>query len=126
MTLKKVLIVDDEPDIREVAALCFELAGGYRILSARSGLEALEVARAEAPDAILMDIMMPEMDGLTAVRHLQADEATARIPVVLLTAKALSDEMSDVASLGVHGIIAKPFDPMKLAASLEAALGWKR
>ncbi|HEY9897644.1 MAG TPA: response regulator [Pantanalinema sp.] len=124
MSDRTVLIVDDEPDIREIAALCFELAGGYRVLSARSGQEAIAVARAEQPEAVLMDVMMPEMDGPTLVRHLRADTATARIPVVLLTAKALPQDRYDLQAMGVQGAIVKPFDPLRLVASVEEALGW--
>lgn len=126
MTDKKVLIVDDEPDIREVAALCFELAGGYAILTAGSGSEALAVAREGQPDVVLMDVMMPEMDGVTVAQRLRADASTARIPVVLLTAKVLSDDRHSLMASGVQGVIAKPFDPMGLVASVEDALGWAR
>ncbi|MNL78313.1 hypothetical protein D3C87_2046670 [compost metagenome] len=73
-----------------------------------------------------MDVMMPEMDGLTAVRRLRDDAQTVRIPVVLLTAKVLSNAPSDLAAMGVQGIILKPFDPLLLVASLEGALGWSR
>lgn len=121
---KRILIVDDEDDIREVAALSLETTAGYTVLSARSGRDALGVAAAEQPDAILLDVMMPDMDGPTTLQKLQAQETTAHIPVVFLTAKVQPSERARFASLGAAAVLPKPFDPLTLASELAAALGW--
>lgn len=124
METRRVLVVDDEDDIREVAQLSLELMGDLTVIPASSGQEALEKARLERPDAILLDVMMPDMDGPTALRHLQAADETRHIPVVLLTAKVQSSDRRQFSDLGVSGVISKPFDPMQLAAELSAHLGW--
>jgi CheY-like chemotaxis protein len=120
---RHVLVVDDEPLILEVAALSLETAG-WTVSTAASGAEALERAAADAPDAILMDVMMPEMDGPTACRLLAADELTRDIPIVLLTAKVQQSEQRQWASLPVAGVLAKPFDPMQLAGQVAGLVGW--
>ena len=125
MSNKKILVVDDEADIREVARVSLEVVGGYEVATAASGPEGMAAATAQRPDAILMDVMMPGMDGLTAFARLQADEATRHIPVVLLTAKVQSSDRNRFSQLAVAGVLSKPFDPMTLAASLEEVLGWK-
>ncbi|HEY9856718.1 MAG TPA: response regulator [Stenomitos sp.] len=125
MTTKRILIVDDEDDIREVAKLSLELMGAIEVIPASSGHEALEKARLELPDAILLDVMMPDMDGPATFHHLQAQAETRAIPVVLLTAKVQSSDRRQFADLGVQGVIAKPFDPMQLAEQVCALLGWR-
>jgi len=122
---RKILLVDDEDDIREVAQLSLEMTAGWDVAVARSGPEAVAMAAAERPDAILMDVMMPEMDGPTAVRALRADPATADIPVVLLTAKTQAADRRRFEELGVAGVLSKPFDPMELAGQVARALGWE-
>lgn len=124
MTTKRILLVDDEADIREVAKLSLELMGAIEVIPASSGLEALEKARTEQPDAILLDVMMPDMDGPATFQHLQDDAATRRIPVILLTAKVQTSDRRQFADLGIQGVIAKPFDPMLLAEQVGALLGW--
>jgi CheY-like chemotaxis protein len=122
--MKRVLIVDDEDDIREVAALSLEATSDWTILTASSGQDGLEKAAAEKPDAILMDVMMPGMDGPTTFKQLQLNPLTARIPVVLLTAKVQGVDQRRFAGLGVAGVLFKPFDPLTLAAQISEALGW--
>jgi CheY-like chemotaxis protein len=119
-----LLLVDDEDDIREVAQLSLEMTAGWEVHTASSGAQALAAARALKPEAILMDVMMPEMDGPTAVRHLKADPETAGIPVILLTAKVQASDRAAFEGLGVAGVLAKPFDPMALAGEVAAVLGW--
>ena len=119
-----LLLVDDEDDIREVAQLSLEMTAGWEVHTASSGAQALAAARALKPEAILMDVMMPEMDGPTAVRHLKADPETAGIPVILLTAKVQASDRRAFEDLGVVGVLAKPFDPMALAGEVAAVLGW--
>jgi CheY-like chemotaxis protein len=124
VTAKRILIVDDEEDIREVAELTLEAVGGWEVSTASSGSEGLLLAAAEQPDAILLDVMMPEMDGVATFQKLQANPVTQKIPVILLTAKVQSAERRQFTELGVTGIIAKPFDPMTLTNQVAAALGW--
>ena len=121
---KRILIVDDEEDIREVAQVALEMVGGWKVLLATSGSEALQLAATEQPDAILLDIMMPEMDGITTFKELQANPATERIPVILLTAKVQPADQRKFAQLNVT-TIAKPFKTMKLADQVAQILGWK-
>jgi CheY-like chemotaxis protein len=123
---KRILIVDDENDIREVAALSLESIGGYEVLSAQSGILALSIAASEQPDAILLDVMMPDMDGPTTLRRLQSQTSTAHIPVVFLTAKVQPSERTRFASLGAAAVLSKPFDPLTLPSELADALGWPR
>lgn len=124
MSKKRVLIVDDEDDIREVAQMCLELVGGWEVVTANCGAEGLVSAKAQKPDAILLDVMMPDMDGPTTFLKLQDDQGTKDIPVVLLTAKVQSTDKTRFSELGVSGVITKPFDPMTLASQLADVLGW--
>jgi CheY-like chemotaxis protein len=122
--MRRVLIIDDEDDIREVAGLSLEATTDWSILTASSGREGIQVAAAEKPDAILMDVMMPEMDGPTTFKQLQLNPETAGIPVVLLTAKVQGVDQRRFAGLGVAAILFKPFDPLTLAAQISEVLGW--
>jgi CheY-like chemotaxis protein len=124
MGAKRILIIDDEADIREVAQVSLEMVGGWEVLTARSGGEGISVARDQHPDAILLDVMMPDMDGPTTFKKLQEDPASRDIPVVLLTAKVLPAKDGPFADLGVAAVIAKPFDPLTLPRQLSEALGW--
>ena len=124
MEHKRVLLVDDDAAIREVAGLTLEAVGGWQVITAASGADGIEKATADRPDAILLDVMMPEMDGPTTFRHLQADDATRDIPVILLTAKVQADDRRRFDELGVAAVLTKPFDPMGLPAQVSSALGW--
>lgn len=125
MTIRRVLVVDDEDAIREIAQLSMEVVGGHRATSASSGAEALDRAVADPPDVILLDVMMPGLDGPATVARLQADPRTRNIDVVLLTAKVRPNDLARVDMLpGVAGVIAKPFDPMTLPAQVADILGW--
>lgn len=119
-----ILVVDDEPAIREIAHTSLELIGGYEVLSAGSGGEGVEVALRNQPDAILLDAMMPNMDGAATIAALKSHESTARIPIVMLTAKVRTHERAAFEQLGVAGLIAKPFDAVELPAELARVLGW--
>jgi two-component system OmpR family response regulator len=118
MNALRVLHVDDEPDIREVVEFSLGLDPDLSMRSCASGEEALAVAEAWLPDIVLLDVMMPVMDGATTLAHLRGNPRTAAIPVVFMTARAQSRELDLFRSLGAVGIIAKPFDPMTLAASV--------
>jgi CheY-like chemotaxis protein len=120
MELKKIMYAEDEPDIQAVAKLALEMVGGFEVLLCGNGQEALDKVQGFAPDLILLDVMMPGMDGPTALRHLRADPATAAIPVIFLTAKVQPLEVTQYKALGALDVIAKPFDPMTLAAQVRA------
>lgn len=120
----KVLIIDDEDDIREVAALSLESVAGWQVLVASSGAQGLARAAEHKPDAILLDVMMPGMDGPTTFRELRKNPLTAKIPVLLLTAKVQSTDQRRFADLGVEAVLFKPFDPLTLSRQIANALGW--
>jgi CheY-like chemotaxis protein len=119
-----VLVVDDDDDVRMVTCLSLSKVGGWDVLEASRGREAIEVAHSARPDAILLDLMMPEMDGITTFGHLQDDPATRDIPVVLLTAKSHVGPTQPWDGLAVAGVLAKPFSPMELPRDVAALLGW--
>ena len=121
---KRILIIDDEDDIREVAKVSLEMMAGWDVVTAECGRAGLQVAGETRPDAILLDVMMPDMDGPTTFQALQANAATASIPVILLTAKVRAADRDRFTALGVNGVIAKPFDPIQLPQEVAAALGW--
>lgn len=121
---RKILIVDDEDDIRAVAQMSLEVVAGWTVVTAGSGSEALSVAAAEQPDAILLDVMMPDLDGPATLERLQADPATRLIPVVFLTAKVQAADQRRFATMNVAGVLAKPFDPMELPGQVAGVLGW--
>ncbi len=122
---RRILVIDDEADIREVARLSLEHIGGHAVVTAESGVVAVEAAEREQPDAILLDVMMPGLDGPATLAALRAHEPTAHIPVVFLTAKARESDRVALLAAGAAGVITKPFDPMGLAAEIEALLGWQ-
>ena len=125
MPHKRLLVIDDEEDIRDVATLALELTGGWEIAAADSGRRGLAAARDVRPDAILLDVMMPDMDGPSTLAALRTDDATRDIPVIFLTAKVQSADRRRFEELGVRGVIAKPFDPMTLATRVAELLGWE-
>ena len=118
----KVLIIDDEDDIRRIARLSLAGVGGLEVVEAGSGADGIRKAAAEKPDAVLLDMMMPVMDGPATLVALRGDPRTAAIPVVFLTAKALSAEVERLKALGARGVLTKPFDPMRLSSELRALL----
>jgi CheY-like chemotaxis protein len=122
MSQKHILLVDDEDDIREVASISLEAIGGWRVSSASSGIEGIAKAISERPDAILLDVMMPGIDGPTTFGRLQAQPATREIPVILLTAKAQGADLRHFEELGVAGVLTKPFDPMSLPGRVAEVL----
>lgn len=125
MSDKHVLIIDDEDDIREVAQVSLELMAGWQISTAESSEAGITKAKTKQPDAILLDVMLPDTDGPTTFRILQGDPATRHIPVILLTAKVQATDQRKFADLGVAAVIAKPFDPVLLADQIADHLGWE-
>jgi CheY-like chemotaxis protein len=124
LSTKRVLLIDDEDDIREVAAMSLEAVAGWETVAAPSGREGIRIAREQKPDAILLDVMMPDLDGPSTFQLLREDPLTNSIPVVFLTAKAQAVEQRVLRELGANGVIAKPFDPMALAGQISGLLGW--
>jgi CheY-like chemotaxis protein len=122
--MHRILIIDDEDDIREVAALSLETVAGWEVMVASSGAQGLARATTYQPDAILLDVMMPGMDGPTTFRELRKNPATAKIPVLLLTAKVQSTDQRRFADLGVEAVLFKPFDPLTLSDQIAGVLGW--
>jgi CheY-like chemotaxis protein len=120
----RILIIDDEEDIREVAGLSLETVAGWEVILASSGAEGIARAIEHQPDAILLDVMMPVMDGPATFRELRKNPATAHIPVMLLTAKVQSNDQRRFADLGVEAILFKPFDPLTLSTQIADVLGW--
>jgi CheY-like chemotaxis protein len=123
MTAVRVLHVDDEPDIREIVEMSLALDPDLTVRGCASGGDALAAAAAWSPDLILLDVMMPVMDGPTTLTHLRQSPRTADIPVVFMTARAQPRELEHFVSLGAEGVIAKPFDPMTLAAAVRNYVG---
>ncbi|WNZ62157.1 response regulator [Myxococcus sp. MxC21-1] len=113
-TLRKAMLVDDEDDIRTIGNLSLSRVGGWQTVLAASGAEALEKARTEKPDLILLDVMMPGMDGPTTFGRLRAEASTAHTPIIFMTAKIQKQEVARYLELGALGVIGKPFDPMTL------------
>lgn len=125
MTTKRILIIDDEEHIREVVQLCLEIEAGWNVLSAGSSFEGMVLAEEKQPDAILLDVMMPDVDGLGTLQQLHANPRTEQIPVILLTGNVYLQEQHELAQLGVNAVIAKPFDPLTLATQMAQILGWE-
>ena len=121
---RKILIIDDEDDIREVAALSLETVAGWEVIKASSGAQGVARAAEHRPDAILLDVMLPGMDGPATFRELRRNPDTAGIPVLLLTAKVQGNDQRRFADLGVEAVLFKPFDPLMLPSQISDALGW--
>jgi two-component system, OmpR family, alkaline phosphatase synthesis response regulator PhoP len=121
---RHLLLIDDENDIREVAGLSLEMTQGWRITAANGGAAGIAAAGTCAPDAILLDVMMPDMDGPATLRILQSQDGTKLIPVIFLTAKVQAADRERFMQLGIRGIIAKPFDPVTLGEQIRSLLAW--
>jgi CheY-like chemotaxis protein len=124
MTTKSILLIDDEPNIAEVIAVCLESFKGWKVQIANSGKVGLSIVEALKPDAILLDVMMPIMDGMTVYQNLQKNPVTQNIPVIFLTAKVQVSDREKFAQLGVVGTIAKPFEPLKISDQIAQLLNW--
>jgi len=120
----KVLIIDDELDMREIASLSLKRNRDIQVLTASSGPEGVRMAREQQPDAILLDLMMPAMDGRATLAALRRDPSTSGIPVVVMS--AASDDAGDLRPLGAAGVIPKPFDPLTLSDRLMSVVGTHR
>jgi CheY-like chemotaxis protein len=119
-----VLVVDDDENIRELTQLALETVNGWSVMTANGGVAALEMCRAHHPDVVLLDMMMPDMDGLTTFEHLQADERTRDIPVILFTAKGRVGDRQPWDDYAIRGMIPKPYNPMTLGQQVMEMLEW--
>ncbi len=124
MVAKRILIIDDEYDIRAVAELTLKALAGWEVVLAESGTAGLAQAIHTQPDAILLDVMMPDMDGITTFHALQTHPQTQAIPVILMTAKTQAADRRQFAALGIAAVISKPFKATQLPAQIATALGW--
>lgn len=122
--LKKILLVEDEPDIRTVAQLSLQAIGGFAVELCSSGPEALAKAPIFQPDLILLDVMMPGMDGPTTFQELRRRPELAAIPICFMTAKVQPQEVAHYKGMGALDVVPKPFDPMTLPALIRAI--WER
>jgi two-component system OmpR family response regulator len=118
--LVRILYVEDEPDIRAVAQMALEAVGGFIVTACASGSEALAAAPTAAADLLLLDVMMPGMDGPSTLKALRELAATAGTPVIFMTAKVQAAEIAQYRALGAIDVIHKPFDPMALSAQIGA------
>jgi CheY-like chemotaxis protein len=118
MPLRTVLYIDDEPDIRTIVQMALSLSNELTVHTGESGVQALQLARELKPDVLLLDVMMPGLDGPGTLHKMRADPATAKIPVIFVTAKAMPREIAQFREMGAVGVIPKPFDPMLLMKQL--------
>lgn len=121
---KRILIVDDEEDICQVVQAALEELGGWQTVLAHAGQEGLTIAQTARPDAILLDVSMPGMDGFEMFEKLQGNAATQDIPVILLTSKVLARDRERFADLSIAGVITKPFNPLTIWQQVADLLGW--
>lgn len=124
MPPRQILVIDDEDDIREVAKLSLQLTESWTVWIANGGAAGMALALSAEPDAILLDVMMPDMDGPSTLRVLQGQGVTKFIPVIFLTAKVQPADRQRFMQLGVRGVISKPFDPLTLGSQIKEMLSW--
>lgn len=122
--MRRILLIDDAEEVHALAGVVLGLRDSWSLTSALSGEEGVELALAEPPDAIVLDVILPGMSGLEALAALRADARTRHVPVVLLTGKDRPDSVERLRALEVKAVIAKPFDPLTLADDIAQALGW--
>jgi CheY-like chemotaxis protein len=116
--VRKVLIIEDEPEIQAILAMSLERVGGFETVIAGDGIEGLERARSESPDLILLDVLMPKLNGYDTCRRMKQEERLRGIPVVFLTARSDPHDVDKAMRAGAAGCVAKPFDPLKLVEQI--------
>ncbi|ALF54960.1 chemotaxis protein CheY [Nostoc piscinale CENA21] len=121
---KRILVIDDEESLRDLACTCLEDLGGWETIPAQSGYEGLLQVQNEIVDAILLDVSMPDMDGFQFYEQIKANPKTQTIPIILLTAKVLPDDYKRFAQLDIAGIINKPFNPVLICEQIGQMLTW--
>lgn len=118
MTIRKVLLVDDDPSIRQIGSLSLRNIGKWQVWVAENGEEAVALVLREAPDLVLLDYMMPGLDGPATLRHIREQKSAAQLPVLFLTARSEEAEVAKMMELGVQGVIIKPFAPLLLPGQI--------
>ncbi len=121
---RQILIIDDESSIITIVKVALEVTAGWQVLSATSGKEGIAIATIEQPDAIILDVTMPKLDGKAVLKLLQVQAETQNIPVIFLTAQAQASEQTALKALGVAGVIIKPFSPNTIATHIKTILHW--
>jgi CheY-like chemotaxis protein len=124
MANKRILVIDDEPGICQVVQVAFKVMTQWEVLLANSAQDGMAIAAAEQPDAILLDVMMPEMDGVSTVKVMQSNPKIQPIPIILLTAKAQAKDRERFAQLAIAGVITKPFKAPTLVNQVRSILQW--
>ena len=122
--IRKVLVIDDEEAITIIVKASLQVTAGWQVVTTSSAMDGIQIAQTEQPDAILLDVSMPKLDGTEVFKALQADEETRNIPVIFLTAKARASDQQALTALGAAGIILKPFDPEAIADNIREIVGW--
>ncbi|NET08062.1 MAG: response regulator [Merismopedia sp. SIO2A8] len=125
MNTKRILLIDDEETIQEVVQVGLALEANWEVRTASSGLEGIAIAKTKPPDAILLDVMMPDMDGISTFTKLKANSKTQSIPIIFLTAKTQIADEHQFKNLGIAGVIIKPFNSITLASQIAELLEWK-
>jgi DNA-binding response OmpR family regulator len=119
---KSILIIDDEEDVKDIAQMGLEMATDWQVITASTGKEGLDLAKNSQPEVILLDLMMPEWDGIETLKHLKANQSTAAIPVILMTAKTQLAIATELTELDLAGVITKPFRPLELPEQISQIL----
>jgi CheY-like chemotaxis protein len=122
--LRHVLIIDDDEMMRSVARFGFESVGGFRVTEAETGAAAIGMNLSQPPDVLLLDVVMPTVDGPQTLENLRSSDLFAKTPIIFLTANSREDEVSKLLALSVSGVIRKPFKPLELPQQVSAILGW--
>jgi CheY-like chemotaxis protein len=122
---RKILIIDDDEAIREIAKVSLEMTTGWTVGTASSGREGIDAIQRERPDVVLLDVMMPDMDGPAVFRNLKRVAGADSVSVLFLTAKIQKTDLREFKDLGVQGVISKPFDPLKLGGLVALCLDWQ-
>jgi CheY-like chemotaxis protein len=122
--IRRILVVDDDDDVRSLAAMSLSKVGGYEVRTANSGQACLDELAGWSPDVVVLDVMMPGMDGPTTLEHIRDGRDTEHLPVVYLTASVVEPDLERLRVSKVNGVLAKPFNPMELPADLARLLGW--
>jgi CheY-like chemotaxis protein len=123
---KKILLIDDESHLHKIVQTSLEKLGGWEVLVANSALDGLVLAQSEKPDAILLDVIMPQMSGVAFLEKLQSLPEISSIPVIFLTSRVDLTEPQRFSALGARGAIAKPFNPLNLVFQINQILGWNQ
>ena len=120
MNIRKILLIDDDANIRKLAQMSLERVGGWEVAVVAGGQEAFDLLRTCVPDLIILDVMMPGLDGVAVLERLKSNPQTALVPVILMTAKVQTQEIDEYKKLGAVGLIEKPFDPLDLPSKIMA------